>query len=366
MKEVVIFADAYPRIKIALYVATHNYHKHPITIIVAGGRDLLKFFNIINEKLFNSEIKLIYFNLFLPDPRRAKASGLNKIFYILADIIRERRYLQEIYTKYLAQLEGCEVGFFGKGPMDFYVAKKLSERNRLVYISSYPTQVTPIQHSPTNIVDWARLILLKLIYGRGIAIGRQLLAAPPNTKGFPHMSDRFLKKTFDKVIDGEARDEMMKDFDLSQFKVFDVDKYSAIYFDDSLWDFTKDKNTYLREMANIFDILSKYFPKNEIACKYHPDLLYTDKTAAEIGEILPDFIPAELIYNDNIKIYLGGCSSSIANVEKGLAVSIIDLISFSNEQVKDQLKEVLLRTNHSKILFPKSLDEFEKILISIK
>ena len=54
-----------------------------------GGRDPLNFFNAINGKLFNNEIKLIYSNLFLSDPRRAKASGLNKVFYILPDVIRE-------------------------------------------------------------------------------------------------------------------------------------------------------------------------------------------------------------------------------------------------------------------------------------
>ena len=362
VKEVVIFADAYPRIKNALYVTTHYYHKCPITIVVAGSRDLLKLFKAVNEKLFNNEINLIYFDLFHPDPRRAEANGLNKIFYILPDIVRERRYLKEVFNKYLVQLEGCEVFFFSKGFTDFYVAKKLSKRNRLVYISSYPTQVTPSQYTPTNIVDLVRLIIFKLIYGRGIA-----MAKLPHTKGFPHMSDKFLEKKVDRVIDGGERDETMKDFDLSQFEIFDVGNYSVIYFDDGLIgsDFIKDKNTYRRELAEIFDILSKYFPENEIARKYHPGYL-SDKTGIKIGDVLPDFVPGELLYNDSVKMYLGTFSSPIANVEKGLAVSLMDFISFKNDEIREQLKEILINMSHSEIVFPKSLDEFEEIVISIK
>ena len=247
--------------------------------------------------------------------------------------------------------------------MDFYVVKKLSKRNRLVYISSYPTQVTPSQYTPTNIVDLARLIIIKLIYGRDMAMGKL-----PPVKGSPNMTDKFMEKEIDRVIEGEERDEMMKDFDLSQFKIFDVGNYSVIYFDQNLIGspYITDKNTFRRELAGIFDVLSKYFPEKEIARKYHPDYFRSDKTVIKIGDVLPDFIPAELLYNDNVKMYLGAYSSSIANVERGLVVSIADLITFRDDETRNQLKGILLRMSRSKILFPQSLDEFERILINIK
>jgi len=62
--------------------------------------------------------------------------------------------------------------------------------------------------------------------------------------------------------------------------------------------------------------LSKYFPENEIARKYHPHSP-GDKTMIKTGDVLPDFIPAEFLYNDNVKIYLSLFSGSIANVENG-------------------------------------------------
>ena len=361
MEEIVICADGYPRIKNALYIITHNYPKRPITIIIPGNPDLFKFFNLINEKLFHNDINLIYFEPFYPDPRRVKASGLNKIFHVLSDIIRERRYLKETFDEYLAGIEGRELFFLDRGFTQFSLVKKLGKRNRLVYISSYQTQVAPRQYTPTNIVDLAKLIILKLTYGRGIALGKSF----HRKDRFPHMSDKFMEREFDRVIDGEERDEMLKDFRLSQFKIFDTGKYSIIYFFDDVGGYTADENTFRREFTEIFNILSKYFPESEIARKYHPGYR-SDGTSIKTGDVLPDYIPAELLYDDNVKIYLGACSSAMANVEKGLVVSLLDLISFGNEQTREQLKEILLRTARSKILYPKSLDEFEEILINMK
>jgi len=126
-----------------------------------------------------------------------------------------------------------------------------------------------------------------------------------------------------------------------------------------------DKSKFGKELGRIFDILSKYFPEKEIARKYHPGYS-SDKTMIKIGDVLPDFIPAELLYDDGVKMYLSVFSFSIANVEKGLAVSIADLISFKSDELKNRLKERLIQRSKSKIVFPESLDEFERILIDLK
>ncbi len=363
MSKVVIFCESYPQIKNALYVATHDCHDNSITLVIPGNHDLLKFFQVINERLFHNSINLIYLEPY--HAGRVTAKGIKKVFHVFPDIIKERRYLKRIFDKYFAELKGCEVFFFGRGfcAYTFYLIKKLSKANRVVYISSYPPQVTLIRkYTPTNIVGLASLIILKLIYGRDIAKGKL-----PHIKGFSYMPDKFMEKEVDKVIDGEERNEMMKDFDLSQFKIFDVGNYSVIYFDESPIEsgYITDKNTFRRELAETFDILSKYFPEKEIARKYHPHSP-GDKTMIKTGDILPDFIPAELLYNENVKMYLSIFSASIANVEKGLAVSIADLISFKSDESRNQLKEILIQMSRSEILFPQSLDEFERMLIDLK
>ncbi len=362
MKEVVIFTDAYPRIKNALYIATQNYNKRHITIVIMGNSDLFEFFKAANEKLFNNEISLIYFSLFQPDSRRITAKGIKKVFYIFSDIIRERRSLREIYNKYLAQFQGCDAFFFSKGFIDFYVVKRLSKRNGLVYIPSYPPLVTPVQYSPRSVTDLLKLMIFTLIYGRGIALGQL-----PHLKGIRHMSDRFMKEKVDRVIDGEEKEEMLKDFNLNQFKLFDFSKYRFYYFPQGLLedDYIVDKDTYRREMVEIFSIISKYFPENEIAIKYYAGCPESEKAVVKVGDVLPDYIPAEFLYDDSVRMYLGVWSSAIANVEKGLAVSIMYLISHKSNETRETMKEILKNMSRSEILFPKSLDEFEKILADI-
>jgi len=64
-------------------------------------------------------------------------------------------------------------------------------------------------------------------------------------------------------------------------------------------------------------------------------------------------------------MYLGINSLAIANVEKGVAVSLMELVTFKNDAVKEGLMDILIKTSRSKVLFPKSLEEFEQILTKV-
>jgi len=218
------------------------------------------------------------------------------------------------------------------------------------------------KYIPTNILDLAKLIVAKLTYGHDIAMGQYL---PIN--GFLYMPDKFIEKEIDRFIDRLEMDEMMKGFNFSRFKIFDADNYSVIYYDQNLekTDYIADGDTYRRELTEIFDTLSKYFPEKEIARKYHPNY-DSDKNMIKVGDILPDFIPAEYLCSGKTKIYLGLFSAALAHVEKGLAVSLLDLISFQSDKTREQVREVVIALSRSEILFPKSLDEFERILIDLK
>ena len=363
MSQIVIFCESYGQIEYALQLVTQNWHDFPITLVIPGHYDLFEFFKVINEKVFHDEVNLIYLEPY--QPGRAKARGINKIPHVFPDIMKERRYLKEIWNKYFAELEGCEVFFFSRGfnGLTFYLVKKLSKRNRLVYVSlgSFLGPPYMSQYTPTNIVDLANLTILKLIYGYEVAVGKVSFI-----KGFLWMPDKFMEKEVDRAMERAEIDEMMKGFDLSPFRVFDVGSYSVIYFDDGLIGvgYISDDDTFKQELTGIFDILGKYFPEKEIVVKYHPGYSGSE-TLLEVGDILPSFIPAELLYHENVKLYLGIFSRSIANVEKGLVISIADLISFKSDKIRNQLKEELIQVSKSKILFPKSQDEFERILIDV-
>ena len=360
MSETIIVCESYGTIERTLYLAAHNC---PVTIVIPRNHDLFRFFQAINERVFHNTVNLVY--LAPVHPQRATARGIKKVFHVLVGIIKERRYLKEIFDKYFAELEGCEIFFSSRSFSGylFYLLKKLAKRNKLVHINTSTPHFNPMsQYTPTSIVDLVSLIIGKLTYGHDITLGKL-----SHTKGFLYMPDRFLEKEVDRVIERAEMGEMMKGFDLSQFRVFDVGNYSVIYFDQPLVEagYVTDSDSYSRKLTEIFDILSKYFPEKEIARKYRPNSP-GDKTVIRIGDVLPDFIPAEFLYNENVKMYLVVSSTSIAKLEKGLAVSVMDFISYKSDEVREHFKKVLIQLSCSEILFPKSLGEFEKILIDLK
>ncbi len=362
MRELVIYCGGYPEVEITLYLATHNWQDSSINIVIPSTHpDLFKFFQVINEKIFDTTLKLISQEMY--PARRAKVKGLKKALYILPDIIGERRCLKDFFDKYFAGLKEAEVYFSGQSFAEdrFYLLKRLSKANRLVYMRA-PNEVFPVEeYIPTNIVDLAQLIIWKLVYGRDIVMGRI-----PYVK-FASIPDKFIKKQVDRVIDKEERREMTRDLDLSRFKeIFDTGKYSVIYFHQDLLQegYISNGDTFRRELAEIFNILSKYFPENRVALKYHP-CYPGDKTMVTYGEAMEDFIPGELLHNDNVKMYLSLFSCALANVRKGLAVSIANLITFRDDETREQLKEMVIGISRSEILFPKSLDEFEEILMKL-
>jgi hypothetical protein len=361
MKQTVVFCGSYPQITNALYLATCNYRKCPVTIVIPAVHNLFRFFQVINDKVFQNSIKLIYLELYQSGAAAARWK-IKKVSHILPDIVKERRYLREIFNKHFTELKGAEIFFSSRCfcPYTFYLLKRLSGINTLIHIGDPSLDAVKVdKFTPTNIIDWARLIILKLVYGRGITMGRL------PSRDVPCMSDKFFSSEVDKAFSQEERDEMLGDFDLSKFQVFNVDEYDVIYFAQNAAMIRKSRDTLIRELAGVFNILCKYFPEGRIAVKYHPrgD---SDKTMISTGIVLDDFIPAECLYSDKVKMYLSPYSMSIANVGKGLVVSLLDLISVRNEEIRQLAKERLAQLSHSEILFPKSLEEFEKILIDLK
>jgi hypothetical protein len=364
LNHVYIFCASYGEIKRTLYLAEKYSREHPIKIIIPGVHDLYLFFQeILKKNILPPSVSVIYFEHFAP--AKVKAKVILKPWHVIPDIINERRYLKAIFQKYFAATEGCDVYFCSRGfdGYIFYLIKQLSSKNRIINTSPTPPKLDPIkQYFPSNIFDLARLAVYKLTYGLDVALGKL-----PQLKGFIFMTDKFMAKTVDEFISWEDMDAMLKHFDYGRYRVFNTGRYRVIYFDDSSLNagYIPDKEVYRRELKSVFDILLKYYPENEIARKYHPSYP-DDKTLITAGDILPDFIPAELLYDPNVDLYLSVYSFSLSNVEEGLAVSIGDLITFKNKEEGNTFKQNITQLSKTKILFPGSLEEFEHICSKLK
>jgi hypothetical protein len=360
MNQVFIFCESYGQIKYALQLIKRNWADHPVTVVIPGLNNLFQFFQVINEKLFQSSLNLIYLEGYRKRIAQ-KANMVKKAFLVIPDIFSERRYLKDVWNKNFAVLRGCQVYFISQGSsgLRFYLLRKMSVNNTLIYVSHPPPYLS--QYAPEDFIERVNLVIARLIYGRDLAVSEVA-----TYKGFLYVPDKFLKKRVHKIIEGAETEELLRDFDLSKFRVFDSAVYNVIYFDDNLVGsgYIADSTAFKQELNDLFNILLKYFPEQKIAYKYHPG--YTgDKTMIKVGREIPSYIPAELLYNNKTLLYLSGFSWSIAHVENGLVVSVGNLITLKSEKDRDSLKQMLVRESKSTILFPESLDEFERILIDI-
>ena len=360
---IVILCESYPSIAYVLYRLTNEKRDVPATIFIPTLKDLYQLFQVINEKVFNNNLELIYYPQY--KRRWVEAKGIKKLLYILPDILGERRHLKQFYNRHFARLEDAEVLFPSPGfsGAKIYVLRRLSKRNRLIFIDPGPPYMN--RYSPRNLRDIATLLTYKMKYGKDVQLG-QFPSVNPWSKGFPLIPDSFMKNSIDSVIDWSNRDEIMEDFAWEKFSVFDTGDIRVIYFhQDWVGRYGIDHDTFSRELNSIFDVVLRYFPEKEIARKYHPAHEF-NKDVIEVGKELPVYIPAEFLYNEKVQIYLGISSDSIVSVRGGQAISLIDLISFKPDELRERFKERMIKKSRSEILFPSSLDEFEQIIIDLK
>ena len=373
-RKIIIFAQSYGEIENCLYLSKKNLqYNNSVTIVIPGFYDLFKLIRKINEKVFHNTIEIIYFDLFKSEPTKVKNNTLSRGSQAIVSTIKKRRYNRNLYNKYLAEIKGSEIYFFTRFyvPYNLYFLKKLSKNNKLIYMyisrkrtfqeldEGYGEGLSKIKID--NIRDLLHLIKLKIEYGFDSTMIRIIIHK------VPYIPDKFMKQKVYKIISEEESKKLLGSFDYRQFNVFDVTKYSIIYFDQRYFyrDNFVDTEIFQKEIDAIFNILSKYFTNDEIAIKYHPGD-YTDKNKIKIGTILDSFIPAEFLYSDNVKMYLSFSSGSLGNVEKGLAVSLVDIITYKTEEIRKKVKAAILNKSHTDIIFPKSLSEFENIVFNIQ
>jgi len=363
-KRTVIVCESYPSIAYTLYRLEEEEEdgEVPVTIFFPTLKDLFALFQVINERIFNNRINLIFFPQY--SQKWASIKGIKRLIYILPDIIRERRYLSSFYNTNFGDLKDADVLFSSPGysGAKIYILQRLSIENSLVYIDPGPVYMG--EYTPRSLSDLALLITYKLIYGKATKIG-QFPPDDPWSKGFPLLPDKFMKNSVNSTVDWSNRDRIMMDFPWEKYRVFNTGKYKVIYFHQDLVNRdVPDRDTFVKELTDIFNIVLRYYPEKKIARKYHP-AHELNKDVIKVGEELPVYIPAEMLYNEKVDLYLGISSNSIIGVRNGRAVSLINLISFKSNELKEQQKEWMIKASRSEILFPSSLEELGEIVSRI-
>lgn len=361
--EIVLICSAYPHIENVLYLSSVNYQSYQVRLIVHGDEGLFKFFSVVNEKVFNNSLDIRHVNHY-SGVKVWPGHKIGRLISIALNILAERRYLNNAYRQHLSNTHGADVYFFKRyyAANEYYYLKKLADSNKIIFMPARVYSFLGIHDDGSKkLKEIAFLERWKLAYGMGISMNRESVGIIA-----PYIPEKFFKKYVQKTIEREEQDILLQDFDKQKFKVFNVNNYEVIYFHDNLigGGYVSDPAAFTGLLSDVFDILKKYVPQDRVSRKLHPNPEQKEVLVG-YGDILPDYIPAEFLYNDNVKMYLGLSSMALAGIEKGVVVSLIEMVPYRDDKVKKELKAGLVQASKSEIKFPRSLEEFQDILKGI-
>lgn len=326
MSNRVIFAESFGQYRYLLDLIETGSH-----VIVMGNPDLHDLF----EKLFGDSIVLRLYN--------------NKDFSISG----ERQALEDFWDTNLSFIKNKDIYWMGQGwngPL-FHYLEKLAPKNKLFYISRGDTQLRrPNWWNPKL---WVKLLVTKYRYGKHVTLGK------------------FGQDT--EVV--MLPEKYLREVDIVEAKEADLDRYKSSFYPgkpkvyfmfEDLYEIgeVEDKKTYRYLLWAIQHIIQSHYEDKDILVTYHPNVS-NDESLMDIGRTLPKYTPSELLFSDSVEFYIGQCSSGLANLTEGIAISVLDLLNLSSEESKKGIKERLVARQKTTILFPQTFGELEDILSNV-
>jgi len=359
-KLVLILAQSYPHVKNVLYlIDLYINDSAEIKLLIFQNNYLYKFFSEINKEHFNNKVKI----KFIP-----KYSTIYNNIFIKYLLIADKIFLYKYYRLTCRHIAGYTVYFFSKSFTDYgyYYLKKLHSNNKIIHIQDPGCDIyNIINGKPNSLKSLFQLIYAKLLLGKNIVYG------DTGRQGFHNfftISEKYYNKIVERIILQDERDELQSNFTLSKYALTKYSKLKVIYFDkDVVKDGLCDDLQFQNEIEKIFQIISKFVQNNKIGRKYKPNRTTEyNRDRLDIGQIIPDYIPAELLYNDNIDIYFGITSIALSNIEKGNVISLVYLITYLNPENREgTVQNQEKRKKGKKIYYPKNLDELRRLLEEI-
>src|SRR4030042_572286 len=255
-KRIVILCESYASMLYPLYRLATDKNNIPVTIFIPTLPDLHQLFQIINEKVYDNKLELIYYPSYAPKWMETK--GIKKLLYLLPGILGERRHMKRFYNKYFARLKDADIMFSSPGysGAKIFCLRRLSRKNTIVFIDPGPPYIGKC--SPRSLRDIATLLVYKMIYGKDTQLG-QFPSVDPWNKGFPIIHESFMKNAIDSIIDWSNRAEIMESFAWEKFRLFDTGDYKVIYFhQDLVGRYVPDRDKFSQELKDIFDIILRY------------------------------------------------------------------------------------------------------------
>jgi hypothetical protein len=352
-----ILAQSYPHVKNVLYlIDRYINHFEEIKLLIFQNKYLFNFFKEVNSEHFNSQIDIHFITNY---------SVVHNNKFAKYNLLAEKYFLYKTFKNKCGHIKDRDIYFFSKSFTDYGYSflKKLHKNNTITHIQDPGCDIYDISDGkPDSIKSLIKLTYAKLLLGKNIVYGD---TGREKFHNFFTISEKYYNKIVDKTILQDERDVLQRKFTLSKYALAQYSNYKVIYFDkDVVKDGLCDDEVFQKEINEIFNVITDFIPSDHIGRKYKPNRT-TDynKNILDIGEIIPDHIPAELLYNKNIDIYFGITSIALANIEKGNVISLAYLITFIDPKMREgSVQNQEKRKKGKKIYYPKTLYELRTLL----
>ena len=240
--------------------------------------------------------------------------------------------------------------------------KRLKKNNDIIYVDSFPPERTRIEYIPINsLKEFAKYIKSVLTYGLGVGVLKNEANA-----GIPCILDKFITKNT-KVINYDSFKNNWNSININITEKYNIN-LEVLYLDHELVSDDKNNN-YLctndssKVLDQILIEISTSSITNNIGYKQHPGHKFRHYSSLKNFQLIDSYIPAEYLFNENIKFVISPWSFSLVNSSKYIkSISIIKLLPFKSEKHKNNLIKYLEISSNQRILFPNTSSELKNIL----
>ena len=337
-----VFAAGYKSLLFALYIKNVSCKE---IVIITYSTNIVKYCEAEN-------IKYILIDQFPP-----RISSIFKLFAF-------KRKLDEIIKKIdLGKEDAYIILGMATGYGRFYLAKELSKKGNVYHrrIVRELKKFKPSWSKPIFIKGILYKIIMKLIFDLNIMYYE--------TNKDPRMGvdNDFLKKynIRDYAPDLHTEEIILEAVKKSKINYRD---YDNLIVDDGLSSNILKTDSLQKLYKNLFEM------PIEFAFKKHPKPL-EQMEQVELSfyepfkhcDELPMYIPVELFFNNIKKNVLSVFSASLiiaSKLEHIKTISLLELVDWHHETYKKEWRSHLIEKSNNKILFPKSFEELEEILLS--
>jgi hypothetical protein len=327
MEEKIIFSQSPVDIRYVLWLYERFHGKASVSIYVT---------NVYNSYLYLQSLGLsdcsLTFIPYRPD------------FRTPAGIVRQRRDLKKLYKRKLSYSNGAAVYFFTYyyDWVTFYFLKRLASKNRIHLIDVY--KVKRQRSAGITISQQIKRFIIFIITGvwheYTEGVNDRVITFPYRRFGVEESNEKFdpdvLKRYMYRVDKGKGKRVLF-------FESNGADEEMFIGYEDTI---TGVLHALLNAGIGVF-------------LKPHPRQGHSKFVEDLPVEIIDSAVPAELIDIEGFDAVVGIESMSIANIaaqEKLPVFSLLDLLRFKNDAVREGYRKYLVEKGNGRVTFVGRLD----------